>query len=161
MSLDINTPLGQKSLEQERETQAIIKKKWSVDIIETPKNSIAAGDGFLIRNGEIIAFFETKCRYDMTYEELIDRGSWLVTMDKIKKCQAVSKLLQVPFLGFLYLLPKSNVNQKLLLFWKITDHNGEYVFKFEKWAEPTQRTVNGGETIRVNAYLPTDHMKFV
>jgi hypothetical protein len=161
MSLDIKTPLGQKSLQQEREAHDIIRKKWGVEIVETPKDSIAAGDGFLIRNGEIVAFFETKCRYDMTYEQLLDRGTWLVTMDKIKKCKAVSKLLQVPFLGFLYLLPNSEPNQKLLLFVKITDNRGEYTFEFKVIEEPTQRTINGGETVRANAHFPVDQIKVV
>lgn len=161
MTLDINTPKGQKSLKEEREAHEIIKKKWKVDVIETPKDAISAGDGFLTRNGEIVAFFETKCRYDMDYEQLIDRGSWLVTMNKIKKCKAVSKLLQVPFLGFLYLLPERNPSQKILLFWKITNNAGEYEFEFDVRSEPTQRTVNGGETIRENAYFPVDKMKVV
>lgn len=159
--LDINTPKGQISLEQEREAHAIISKKWNVSVIETPKKSIATGDGFLVRNGEIIAFFETKCRYDMSYEELLNRGSWLVTLKKIEKCKAVSRLLQVPFLGFLYLLPKDNPTEKVLLFWKITNEDGEYAFNFDVQEQPTQRTINGGETIRKNAYFSINQMKVV
>lgn len=158
MGLDINTTKGQISLTQEREVQEIISNKWKVDVIETGKDSIAACDGLLCRNNVIVACFETKCRYDMTYEELLERGSWLVTFDKIKKCQLVSKLLQVPFIGFLYLLPKSDPEQKLLVYWKITDNKGNFVFDFEVMEQATQRTINGGETVRRNAYLPVNEM---
>ncbi len=161
LNLDINTPLGQKSLEEEREVHSIIESKWGLKVIETPKNSISSGDGFLIRNDEVVAFFETKCRYDMTYEQLLDRGSWLVTMDKIKKCKVVSKLLQIPFIGFLYLLPKSDPGQRLLLYWKITNDKGDFNFDFEIMEELTQKTINGGEIVRMNAYFPTDKMKVV
>lgn len=161
MKLDINTPLGQKSLEHEREAHSIIKKKWAVEIVETPKSTIAVGDGFLIKDGVTVAFFETKCRYDMTYEELLDRGSWLVTLEKIMNCKKVSELLRVPFIGFLYLLPKSEPTQKLLAYWKITDSAGEFIFEFEKYEQTTQRTINGGETVRENAYFPVNQMKLV
>lgn len=161
MKLDINTEKGQKSLTDERKAHDIIERCWKLDVVETPKSKISVGDGFLIKNGVITAFFETKCRYDMTYDQLLDRGSWLVTNEKIKACRTVSKLLQVPFLGFLYLLPKSDPSQELLLFWKITNENGEYAFNFDVREEQTQRTINGGQTVRLNAYFPVDQMKQV
>jgi hypothetical protein len=161
MSLDINTPLGQKSLQEEREVHETIRRKWGVEVIETPKDSTATGDGFLVKNGEIVAFFECKCRYDMTYDELLNRGSWLVTMDKVKKCRTVSKLLQVPFIGILYLLPESDPKQRVMVYWKITDKQGNYIFNFEVREEPTQKTVNGGEIVRLNAYFPIEYMKSI
>lgn len=161
MGLDINTEKGQQSLVHEREVQDIISKKWNVTIIETPKESSAACDGFLIRNGEIIAVFETKCRYDMSYELFMERGSWLITMDKISKGRILSTLLRVPFIGFLYLMPKSNPDEKVLMFTKITDNVGEYCYKFEKGIQPTQRTINGGEAMRMNAYIPANQLSVV
>lgn len=161
MALDISTPKGQESLTQEREVQEIISKKWNVSVVETPKESIAACDGLLIKDGIIVACFETKCRYDMTYEQLLDRGSWLITMDKVKKCKVISKLLRVPFIGFLYLLPSSDPSEKILLFWKITNNKGNFNFDFKVMKEPTQQTINGGETVRENAYLPVNQMKVV
>lgn len=159
--LDINTPKGQKSLEHERAAHVIIENKWNVSVVETPKDSIAVGDGFLIKDGLIKAFFETKCRYDMTYEDLVNRGSWLVTYSKIEKCKRVSKLLCVPFIGFLYLLPNSDPQQKILLYWKITNKDGEYDFEFDVQDQHTQQTINGGETLRKNAYFPISQMKQV
>lgn len=161
MKLDINTEKGQQSLSDERKAHSIIENCWNINVIETPKNKISVGDGFLIKDGVIKAFFETKCRYDMTYSELIDRGSWLVTNDKIKACRTISKLLQVPFIGFLYLLPKSDPSQELLLYWKITNDDGEYVFNFEVKQQETQRSINGGISNRINAYFPVEHMRQV
>jgi hypothetical protein len=160
MALDINSEEGQKSLEHEREVQKIIEKAWNVSIIETPKLKASKCDGFLVRDNNIIALFETKCRYDMTYSELLDRGTWLVTLEKIEACKQLSTLLHVPFLGFLYLRPKRS-DERILLFWKITNMNGDYVFEFERYEQETQRTINGGSTIRMNAYLPIEHSDFV
>lgn len=160
MSLDINTVRGQISLEQEREVQDIIKKCWNVEIIETPKSTSAKCDGFLVRNNEIIALFETKCRYDMGYSDLVDRGSWLITYDKILECKKLSEMLQVPFIGFLYLAPKSS-KERVLLFWKITDNEGKFVFEFDVYDQETQKTINGGTIVRKNAYLPINESQFV
>jgi hypothetical protein len=160
MGLDINSFRGKISLEQEREVQEIIKNCWNVDIVETPKNSSAKCDGFLTRNNEIVAIFETKCRYDMGYNELCERGSWLITYDKILHCKKLSEMLQIPFLGFLYLLPK-NSTEKLLLFWKITNNQGKFVFEFDVQNQETQKTINGGTIVRKNAYLPVSKSNFV
>lgn len=161
MKLDINTERGQKSLTDERKAHNIIERYWKFQVVETPKNTIAVGDGFLIKDGVVKAFFETKCRHDMTYDQLLDRGSWLITNEKIKACRRVSKLLQVPFLGFLYLLPKSDPSQEILLFWKITNDDGEYAFKFNVEQQETQRSINGGTSNRMNAYFPIEYMKQV
>jgi hypothetical protein len=157
MGLDINTPKGQESLSQEHQTHQIIKRNWKLDIIETPKDSTAACDGFLIKNGVIVALFETKCR-NLTYNELINYDTWLITMAKIAKCKSLSKLLRVPFIGFLYLVSESN---PILLSVKITNNKGEYLFEFEQIEEPTQANINGGVAVRVNAHIPVDKLKQV
>lgn len=159
-NLDINTKKGQESLIHEREVQEIIKNNWKVSIIETPKIHSAKCDGFLVRDNNIIALFETKCRYDMTYSELLERETWLVTLEKIEACKQLSKLLQVPFLGFLYLRPKHST-ERVLLYWKITNIQGEYEFEFSSYEQETQKTINGGTIIRKNAYLPVELSNFV
>jgi len=160
MGLDINTEKGQKSLADEHAAHAIIKNLWKVDVIETPKESSAKCDGFLVKDNVIKALFETKCRYDMGYQELLERGTWLVTYEKIAACRKLSKALGVPFLGFLYLLPKSS-NEQLLMYWKITDEKGEYQFKFQVQDQETQKTINGDRIVRENAYLPVEFAKMV
>lgn len=160
MRLDINTEKGQKSLQHEREVQDIIRNNWKVSIIETPKLHSSKCDGFLVRDNNIIALFETKCRYDMTYSELLERGTWLVTLEKIEACKKISTLLQIPFIGFLYLRPNHS-DERILLFWKITNTNGDYLFEFESYEQETQKTINGGTIVRKNAYLPIDMCSFV
>jgi len=153
--LDINTPLGQESLRKEEKMIEYIKKCWDVEIIITNKNKDAACDGFIVRNSEIIALFESKCR-DLSYEELETYGSWLITYKKLEKCRILSQYLRVPFLGFLN-LNKDNI----VLFWKITGDNGKYLFDINHYESETQKTINGGKTIRDNAYLLVEHAKFV
>ena len=64
----------------------------------------------------------------------------------------LSKMLCVPFIGFLYL-----IKDKIVMYWKITDSKGEFEFDFEIKKTKTRKTINGGEAIRTNAYLPTKH----
>lgn len=96
----------------------------------------------------------------MTYNKLLERGSWLITHDKIRGCQKISEFLQIPFIGFLYLAPKHS-DERVLLFWKITNNKGKYLFEFDVHEEETQRTINGGKTTRMNAYLPVEQSQFV
>lgn len=165
MNLDINTPNGQISLNHEKEAQNWIKRKWKVEIIETLKHTAAKCDGFIVREDQCIAVFETKCRYDMTYKKLVEeRGTWLISYEKILYGQQVSKILQIPFLGFLYLIPNEAPEDKVLLFWKITDSNGEFCFDFQiTEQEETQKTCNKekGTIIRPNAHLPVEYSHFV
>ena len=104
---------------------------------------------------EVIALFESKCR-NMSLVQLEKYGSWLITNEKIEQCKLLSKLLEVPFLGFLYLL-----EDKLVMFWKITNYNGEYEFDFEIKKTLTQKTISGGEIYRENAFLTVDKGQFV
>lgn len=155
MGLDINTPLGQVTVKLEEEMLEYVKKAWNVEIIVTDKTRDAVCDGFLVRDGVLIAIFESKCR-DMSYDELMNHGSWLITYKKIETCRLLSEHLKVPFLGLLH-LNKSNLN----MFWKITDDSGKYMFDIPHHESLTRRTINGGETVRDNAYLPVEHAEFV
>jgi hypothetical protein len=154
MELDINTPKGQITLEQERKAIDRIKLKWNVDIIETDKKEISCFDNIILKDNTIKAITEFKCR-NMTMQQMRDWGdSWLVTNQKIKDCTTVSGLMRVPFIGILYLVPED-----LILYWKITNKYGKYLFPFEIKETKTQYSVNGGETVRENAYLSTKFSK--
>lgn len=151
--MDILTKKGQISLEQEQKfIQRLNKKYMDRDrlFFQTPKNAPSACDGIIVNitTEEIAGIFESKCR-DLTFEQLFAFGSWLVTFEKLEKCKAVSELLQVPFFGFLYLIPEDRT-----LLWKITDEEGKYDFDFKVRETETQATINGGKAIRNNAYLP-------
>jgi len=81
--------------------------------------------------------------------ELMEYGSWLITMDKIMDGKKLSEMLCVPFVGFLYL-----IKDDIIMYWKITNSKGEFLFNFDIKRTKTQKTINGGEIIRTNAYLP-------
>jgi hypothetical protein len=154
--VDIFTPKGIESLKQEREIIEYVSKKWKVSFIETDKDSPSCCDGFIInKKNTIIGLYEVKCR-NLDLDEFESFGSWLITHEKIKKCKMVSKLLCVPFIGFLYLI-KSN----LCMYWKITDKDGNYLFNFDIQDTLTQETINGGEIVRKNAYLPIKFGKYL
>ena len=61
----------------------------------------------------------------------------------------LSEMLRVPFIGFLYLIP-----DQIIMYWKITDKYGNFLFNFDVKNTRTQKTINGGSIIRTNAYLP-------
>ena len=58
-------------------------------------------------------------------------------------------MLRVPYLGFLYL-----IKDKIIMYWKITDKYGNFLFDFDIKNTRTQKTINGGSVVRTNAYLP-------
>ena len=125
-----------------------IEKSWGVNLIETDKNTDAKCDGIVEKDNRLRAIYESKCR-DMNYMQLCKWGSWLVTNQKILDCQIMSKMLRVPFIGFLYLIP-----DEMIFYWKITNKIGDFNFEYEVRKTETQKTVNGGKIIRENAYLP-------
>jgi len=155
MALDVNSEKGKESVRQEAEMLKGVEKCWNYNVVVTNKNKEAICDGFLVKKREVVAIFESKCR-DLSYNELENYGSWLITYDKIKTCKYLSELLKVPFIGFLYLI-KDNIT----LFWKITDSDGKYLFEFNHNKTLTQETINGGKIYRDNAYLPFSEAKFV
>tara|TARA_Y100001951_G_C11172205_1_gene200944 strand:- start:51 stop:539 length:489 start_codon:yes stop_codon:yes gene_type:complete len=157
MNLDINTERGQASLEYERKMLDRIrhmmcsKHKNNSALIETDKNMDAKIDGIIIKDNQISGIFESKCR-NMSLMDLRNFGSWLVTLDKIMDGKKLSTMLRVPFIGFLYLI-KDNI----VMYWKITDKFGDFLFDFEVRNTKTQKTINGGTAFRTNAYLPLKH----
>ena len=151
MDLDINTKKGQESLRHEKKMLEKIKLSISVQLIETPKNMDSKIDGIIVKDDQISGIFESKCR-DMSYMELLDYKSWLVTFNKIMDGKKLSEMLRVPFFGFLYLIP-----DELVFYWKITDEFGEFRFGFDIKRTLTRKTINGGMAMRTNAYLPVKY----
>lgn len=148
--LDVNTPKGQETLEQERDAVAIFKRHyptWEYD--HTAKDTAARFDAHLLEDGTRRAIAEMKCR-NMSLDEFRGRykSEWLLTLGKIMACKSVAQRFQVAFVGMLYLVPSKTLLAKTL--W--TPGKG--------WAVPyrvarteTQATVNGGKATRDNAYL--------
>tara|TARA_R100001591_G_scaffold28619_1_gene39509 strand:+ start:1539 stop:2021 length:483 start_codon:yes stop_codon:yes gene_type:complete len=152
--MDILTTKGQKSLEYEKKMldkirKSICKKhKNSSMLIETNKDMDAKIDGVIIKNNELSGIFESKCR-DMGLIQLMEYGSWLVTFEKILDGKRLSEMLRVPYLGFLYL-----IKDDIVMYWKITNKYGNFMFDFDVKNTRTQKTINGGIIMRTNAYLP-------
>ena len=153
--LDINSPLGQESLQQEMKMLKYVSKCWDIKIRITKKETPAPYDGIMLKNNIIIGIFESKNRI-MSLESLEDFGSWLITFEKLEKCRIIANKMNVPFYGFLGL-----ELSKLIMYWKISDENGNYLFDFKHFHSATQATINGGEAYRDNAYLPIEFGNFV
>ena len=149
--MDINTKRGQSSLNYERdaiEKFSLIHPEYR--FIETPKDRPAAVDGVFMKGGVLHSVLEVKVR-NLTRAMLRDSfdDTWLVTMDKGEAGRVLSRLLRIPFVGMLYLLPEER-----LLTLRITDEKGEWALDFDTKETVTQKCINGGEATRLNAFLP-------
>jgi hypothetical protein len=160
MNLDINTPRGQVTLQDERKAKVLFERAHpEFKYIDTPKDEISAVDGMVEKHGELFGVVETKCRYDLTEKFFRERwnGLWLITHDKLKKGRMVSELLRVPLWGFLFI-----VDDNTLLTQKM------FCPKSKLWIAPfhiertqTQATVNGGSANRVNAFIDMNKAKVI
>lgn len=148
--LDINTPKGQESLEQERILLNALRSKLCAEIIETDKELDAVVDGVIHVNGVLRGIIECKCR-DLSEEELRGFETWLITYRKIQEASKISKALRTPLFGAVYCLKDNRV-----AFWKLTDDKGEFIVDFDVKETRTRRTINGGSTVRKNAFIPVN-----
>lgn len=156
--MDILTPRGMKTREQEKEALTLFRETFrGFDFIETPKDTPADIDGLIVKDGTLIAGAEVKCR-NMTINELKDTYSsrWLITADKVDRGVAVCKSLGIDFRGFLYLVP-----DKMLLIVPIWSYEKGYVADIEYEQSKTQATVNGGIATRLNAYVDVTGAKVI
>lgn len=146
--LDINTPKGQQSLEQERVLLDALRNKLKAEIIETDKELDAVVDGIIHVNGVLRGIIECKCR-DLSETELIAFETWLITYRKLQEAAKISKALRTPLFGAVYCLKDNRV-----AFWKLTDDTGQFIVNFDVKETKTKRTINGGTTVRANAFIP-------
>ncbi len=117
--------------------------------VETPKEKAAFVDALLMVGNELTAVVETKCR-NSTVEQFFGQfdGKWLVTFEKVLEARKTASALQLPLVGFLYLIP-----DKTLLVQKIANPDGSLVADMELKTTETQATCNGGKAVRTNAYI--------
>lgn len=156
--MDILTPRGQETLRQEREATSLFCNTFSgFGFVETPKDRPADIDGFILHDGYAISGVEVKCR-NMSRDELFNRfnGRWLVTHDKIERCISLCRRVGVDLRGFLYLVP-----DKVLLIVPIWSYTRGLVCDIELDHTKTQATVNGGEALRLNAYIDVAGAKLI
>jgi len=148
--MDVLTPAGIKTLEDEERAKQIFECHYpSFKYIHTPKDQPSDIDAILIDQNRVRGVIETKCRYDVTLEEFNTKykASWLITFDKVLKAKALADGLRVPLYGFLY-LKQSDV----LMVTKIYS-DGAFLRKIFIDNTLTQKTVNGGQIVRTNAYI--------
>lgn len=166
--MDINTPRGQRSLEEERKAIARFSAAFpQYEWVSTPKGKPALLDGLFYTHKEgavngrtervLAAVVEVKARWqtrDGFREEFHDE--WLISEDKLTHGQRASELLGVPFVGFLWCVPDAH-----LCVVPFTDSKGKFKFPFEVKQTRTQETINGGEAIRRNAFINLKNAKEV
>lgn len=148
--MDVLTPAGQKTIEDELRAQEIFESNFSdFKYVHTPKSRPADVDAVVTYEGAVYGVVETKCRYDVDINEFNVKyqASWLVTLDKILKGKAIADALCVPLVGFLY-LKKSDV-----LLMETIYRDGNFIRKIVVENSRTQKTVNGGSIVRTNAFI--------
>lgn len=148
--MDVLTPAGQKTLADEESARRIFESHFPDHrYIHTPKDKPADIDAVVIHRDQIKGVVETKCRYDVDLDGFNSRyqGLWLVTFDKILKGKAIADAMQVPLIGFLYLV-RSDV-----LLMNVIYKDGSFLPKLTVEETQTHKTVNGGSILRSNAYI--------
>lgn len=148
--MDILTPAGQKTLVDEARAQEIFENNFpKYKYVHTPKRRPADVDAIMVRDSEVMAVIETKCRYDVDLNDFNTRyrATWLVTFEKILKGQQISNALRVPLVGFLY-LKRSDV-----LLMQTISRDGHFLPKIVVEDTMTQATINGGSAVRTNGYI--------
>lgn len=151
--LDVNTPRGQQTLEDELAAVAIFERHYPhYQYIHTPKAEAGDIDGLIICPAEslLACVAETKCRYDMTLEkfEMSYGNKWLLTFEKFVKGYKLADACRVPYYGFLYIVPS-----RCLLIRRLWTPSGGLDVEFDVRKTRTQATCNGGEALRDNAYI--------
>lgn len=149
MSLDINTERGQKSLRYEERATWLFEHNFKqLRYANTPKTGAAAVDAVVLSGNDVVGVVEQKSR-NMTLEQLINWNyEWLVTAEKIEAGRTAGRLLGVPFMGFLYLIPDD-----LLLITQISDSKGIFTTPIRNEVTTTQKTINGGSIERENSFI--------
>jgi hypothetical protein len=151
MSLDINTPRGQESVSEEKAMLDILKSRYqSSQFFHTPITRAALIDGFIVKNNELIAIYESKCRRESldSFKAHPFNNEWMISHHKINSAANLSKILSVPFWGFLYL-----VNDKKVIAIKFTDEKGNYIHNMRIERKKTSKCCNGGTMIDTCVFI--------
>lgn len=148
--LDIDTPKGQRTLQQENRAVEIFHQNFpEYTYVATPKDKPASVDAVIQHGNNIVAVVETKCRNTKLATFQNEFGNeWLVTADKIERCRQIALDFNVRLCGFLYLVPDD-----VLLTITIYNEHGLLVPAMRLVATETQATCNGGKVVRNNAFI--------
>jgi hypothetical protein len=149
--LDCNTPRGRVWVEKQREAVRECEKAWGVAASQTPDDRESPVDVLFTRDGAVTMIAEVKAR-DMSMAQLQRFGSYLVTLEKLKKGAAMAKQLCVPYRLIVKLTDAT-------VWWDVADSEGRKVVELDRRRTLTQATCNGGQANRVNAYLSLARMR--
>lgn len=156
--LDCDTPLGQVYMNEQYKTQILLEDR-GYTIINTPGKDHTS-DILLAKEIDskltLYGLAEIKSR-KMAGDQIIDRAyveknGYLVTNEKLRYGAVASSFYKVPFFLIVNLLL-----DKRVLVWQITNHVGEFTMEYKILETKTQKTCNGGDIIRRNAYLPLNN----
>lgn len=142
--LDCDTPVGRAWIARQHETTDRCAAAWNVHIAATVEPSPV--DVLISRRGRLFAVAEVKSR-DMSIAELIGWRTYLVTFEKLLAGREIAMTLRVPFLLIVGLTNG-------IVYWQISDADGEWCVPLTITKTTTQATSNGGVAERVNAYIP-------
>jgi hypothetical protein len=151
--MDILTPKGQVTRQQEQQVIAAFHKKYPEYLYaETHKERDSVNDGIILnrKTSVIVAVCETKCRgASLDQFENKWHRRWLITNRKIQENMQLARAMRCYFTGILY-LTQSN----LILMKHLYDGNADkWLAEYNTAHCETQRNINGGRTIRENAFV--------
>ncbi|MFZ9725636.1 MAG: hypothetical protein ACO3EH_00385 [Ilumatobacteraceae bacterium] len=154
MTLDCNTPAGQLAIAQQHEALRAACRYFNAQVAITDDTSSASVDAVLIMDGCVSAVVEVKCRM-LTVQTLEQFGSLLITEQKLVDLRQAARLLCAEGFVFAYL-----TRDAVVAYWKICDDAGVRTLEYETKTTATKATVNGGEALRLNAFLPYNQARF-
>lgn len=119
-------------------------KKYGWKIHTTPR--YAAIDGIASKNGEVTHIVEFKSRNE-SFESMERFQTYLISYDKVLKGIEISRMMCVPFILIVYL-----IRDGIIIGVELGDEYGVGV-PMEIQETRTQRSIDGGEAIRRNAFI--------
>ena len=159
--LAVNTAKGRESAKLAREALGRLQN-MAPKFIYFPDYSSSPHDGYVVTGDTIVGIFESKVREAGVSEDkqVIYNGKaysdYLVTADKLDKGIAHAKAHQVSFYLFVYFQ-----HTDCIAIFTVYDYKTGSIVPFERKITHTQATVNGGNAMRENAFIPMIHAKII
>lgn len=168
LGLDCNTPRGRIYIARQRVIARYFGELLKCDVIRTPEHKRAIIDLIISRRGETRAEAEVKAR-NLTRRRLEMYGrhggslppGYLITHDKVEKGRWHSAGMCVPLLIIVGLYDDERHDTlREIIYWKVTDARGNYLFPSLIHQTQTKKTVNSttADICRTNMFLPLDKM---
>lgn len=122
-------------------------KKYQWQIATTPRYALI--DGVASMGGQITHVIEFKSRNE-SYESMNRMGTYLISYDKLTNGLQMAKMMSVPFILLVYL-----IKDRTMMGLRVAE-DGQFVIDFEIKDTITQKSIEGGQVIRRNAFIGID-----